>query len=243
MEKKPFIARHQQISENMMATISSGVWNLGDQLPSEQALAEEYGVSRFTVRSALDDLQKRGMISRRRRFGTIVIAQKPVELIVQEIQSVEELFQYPENTKLEVIKSSNIVADVSLASFLQCDVGSEWTKIETIRNTSKKVPLCLTEIYVPRIYKNIRNLIGKSNKPAFKLLEDHFDVRALEIHAEVLAGSLSNERADLLGVESKSPSLIMVRRYRDQQGLLLEVSVSEHPASRFSYSFNLSYRR
>ena len=75
MEKKPFIARHQQISENMMATISSGVWNLGDQLPSEQALAEEYGVSRFTVRSALDDLQKRGMISRRRRFGTIVIAQ------------------------------------------------------------------------------------------------------------------------------------------------------------------------
>jgi hypothetical protein len=35
----------------------------------------------------------------------------------------------------------------------------------------------------------------------------------------------------------------MVRRYRDEQGLLLEVSVSEHPASRFSYSFNLSYRR
>ena len=68
-------------------------------------------------------------------------------------------------------------------------------------------------------------------------------MRALEIHAEVLAGSLSNERADLLGVESKSPSLIMVRRYRDEQGLLLEVSVSEHPASRFSYSFNLSYRR
>lgn len=243
MEKKPFIARHQKIAESFMAKIAIGKWGVGDQLPSEQALAEEYGVSRFTVRSALDELQKRGMISRRRRFGTIVTSQKPVELIVQEIQSVEELLQYPENTKLKVSKSSNVVADVSLASFLQCDVGSDWTKIEAIRNTSKDVPLCLTEIYVPRIYKNIRNLIGKSNKPAFKLLEEHFGVRALEIHAEVLAGSLSRESADLLAVEPKSPSLIMIRRYRDEQGVLLEVSVSEHPASRFSYSFNLSYRR
>ena len=243
MTKKPFIARYQKIADAIIGQIESGSWDVGDQLPSEEALATEYGVSRFTVRSALDDLQRRGMVSRRRRFGTILISRKPVEIIVQEIQSVEELFQYPADTKLKVFKSTNVVADVSLASFLQCDVGSDWAKIEAIRETSKAVPLCLTEIYVPRIYKNISNLIGKTNTPAFKLLEEHYGVRALEIHAEILAGSLSGDRANLLSVESKSPSLIMVRRYRDEQGLLFEVSVSEHPASRFSYSFNLSYRR
>ncbi len=133
MKKKPSMARYQEIAQIMLTDISEGTWKVGDQLPSEQALSEQFDVSRFTIRSALDDLQERGMISRRRRLGTVVISTKPVELIVQEIHSVDELFQYPENTKREVLQTLNLVPDVSLANFMQCDVGSQWINIETVR--------------------------------------------------------------------------------------------------------------
>ena len=243
MKKKSSVARYREISQIILSDIEKGIWQVGDQLPSEQALSEKFSVSRFTIRSALDDLQNRGMISRRRRLGTIVTSSKPIELMIQEVRSVDELFQYPENTQREILQSVNLVPDVTLANFLQCDVGSRWTKIETIRRTHKKIAVCLTEIYVPRAYNRVRDLISKTSSPVFKLIEENFAVEAMEINAEILAGSVSQERAKLLGVEPNSASLIMVRRYRDAQGKLLEVSVSEHPASRFTYSFNLSYRR
>ena len=243
MKKKSSIARYREISQIILGDIEKGTCQVGDQLPSEQALSENFAVSRFTIRSALDDLQNRGMISRRRRLGTIVTSSKPIELMVQEVRSVDELFQYPENTQREILQSINLVSDITLGNFLKCDVGSRWTKIETIRKTHKNIAVCLTEIYVPRAYNRVRDLISKTSSPVFKLIEENFAVEAMEINAEILAGSVSHERAKLLGVEPNSASLIMVRRYRDAQGKLLEVSVSEHPASRFTYSFNLSYRR
>ncbi|MFL3645879.1 MAG: GntR family transcriptional regulator [Cellvibrionales bacterium] len=243
MKKKSSIARYREISQIILGDIEKGTWQVGDQLPSEQALSENFAVSRFTIRSALDDLQNRGMISRRRRLGTIVTSSKPIELMVQEVRSVDELFQYPENTQREILQSINLVSDITLGNFLKCDVGSRWTKIETIRKTHKNIAVCLTEIYVPQAYNRVRDLISKTSSPVFKLIEENFAVEAMEINAEILAGSVSHERAKLLGVEPNSASLIMVRRYRDAQGKLLEVSVSEHPASRFTYSFNLSYRR
>ena len=243
MKKKSSVARYREISQIILGDIEKGTWQVGDQLPSEQALSENFAVSRFTIRSALDDLQNRGMISRRRRLGTIVTSSKPIELMVQEVRSVDELFQYPENTQREILQSINLVSDITLGNFLKCDVGSRWTKIETIRKTHKNIAVCLTEIYVPQAYNRVRDLISKTSSPVFKLIEENFAVEAMEINAEILAGSVSHERAKLLGVEPNSASLIMVRRYRDAQGKLLEVSVSEHPASRFTYSFNLSYRR
>ena len=234
---------YESIAKNLMSDIGEGVWKVGDQLPAEQSLASRYNVSRFTIRSALDCLQAKGMISRKRRLGTTVLSDFPVETIVQEINSLSELFQYPEGTRLRVLKTSSFSADISVANFLGCAAGTRWTKIETIRQSHSKSPICLTEIYVPEAYREIKDHIGKSSKPAFKLLEDKYNIKAVEINAEILAGTISQLRADLLQVEDESATLILIRRYRDSAGNLLEVSTSEHPASRFTYSFNLSYRR
>ena len=62
---------------------------------------------------------------------------------------------------------------------------------------------------------------------------------AADINAELFAGSLSQRKAEALEVAPGSPALIIVRRYRDRNGRLFEVSVSEHPAGRFSYSIDL----
>ena len=51
-------------------------YKVGDSLPSEMQLIEQYGVSRITVRQALDKLMKDGYIDRRRGKGTIVIRKK-----------------------------------------------------------------------------------------------------------------------------------------------------------------------
>ncbi len=68
----PFAAKHRQVFEIMRNRIEAGDYQPGDRIPSEALLIREFGVSRPTVARALQDLERRGLVSRRRGAGTYV---------------------------------------------------------------------------------------------------------------------------------------------------------------------------
>lgn len=63
------------VATDLRQRISRGEWGNGDRLPGEHALATEYGVSRATIRTALQDLESRGTTVTRRGVGTFVTGQ------------------------------------------------------------------------------------------------------------------------------------------------------------------------
>ena len=63
---------YQQVRELLLARIASGAWRPAEALPSEQALAEELGVSQGTVRKALDSLAADSLVERHQGKGTYV---------------------------------------------------------------------------------------------------------------------------------------------------------------------------
>jgi GntR family transcriptional regulator, arabinose operon transcriptional repressor len=65
-------AKHRQVFEIMRNRIESGDYQPGDRIPSEALLIQEFGVSRPTVARALHDLERRGLVKRRRGAGTYV---------------------------------------------------------------------------------------------------------------------------------------------------------------------------
>ena len=233
------IPRYREIADQIQDEIASGKRSIGQKLAPEQALACQYEVSRFTIREAMSLLQENGLISRQRRLGTVVIATCPVDQMVQNLGSMDELLQYAPQTRLKALRTTMVEADVALAQLLPCSVGTHWARIETIRIEAKRSPVCWTDIYVPAEFSEISERIGKAATPVFRMMEETYGLFATDINAELLAGSLSQRKAEALGVVSGSPALIIVRRYRDRNGRLFEVSVSEHPAGRFSYSVDL----
>jgi len=69
------IARYRRVASRLRRRISSGEWQPGDRLPALDALVEELGVGRVTVRHALDLLADEGLVARYRdRRGSSVIA-------------------------------------------------------------------------------------------------------------------------------------------------------------------------
>lgn len=76
---------HQTIRKDIEGRIMSGAWPPGTRVPSEHELAAEYGCSRMTVSKVLSGLAARGLISRRRRAGSVVAAPR-AERAVLEIQ-------------------------------------------------------------------------------------------------------------------------------------------------------------
>ncbi len=70
---------YYQIALNLRERIHRQEWRTGDQIPPEPELAELYGVSRVTIRQALAELVKDGLLIRQRGSGTFV-NQKPMPL-------------------------------------------------------------------------------------------------------------------------------------------------------------------
>ncbi len=69
--------KHRQVTERVREAILCGEIPTGTRLPTLQELARRFGVSYFTVQTALTPLVKEGVLMRKRRVGTIVAAQMP----------------------------------------------------------------------------------------------------------------------------------------------------------------------
>ncbi len=88
---------YQRVAGELTARIASGAFPVGTFLATEMELYDEYDVSRSTIREALRQLRDTGLISRRRRIGTEVLARTPPVNSRQPINSIADLLQYAEN--------------------------------------------------------------------------------------------------------------------------------------------------
>ena len=67
---------YKQLKRLLEDALNDGTWKPGESLPSEPELAREYGVSRITVRTALNELSKEGRLVRLQGKGTFVTQKK-----------------------------------------------------------------------------------------------------------------------------------------------------------------------
>jgi GntR family transcriptional regulator len=63
---------YHQLEQDLRARIKGQEFKIGEALPTEERICAEYGVSRITVRRALETLIAEGLINKRRGVGTFV---------------------------------------------------------------------------------------------------------------------------------------------------------------------------
>ncbi len=71
----------RQLADLLRNQIQSGELGPGDSLPSELRLAQEYGISRTTVRQAIAQLRTEGLVSVERPRGTFVRVPEEIEIV------------------------------------------------------------------------------------------------------------------------------------------------------------------
>ena len=67
------LPKHGQVFDRLLDAIQSGVYHVGDRLPSEAELGKTFLASRITIAKAVNELQKLGLVSRRAGAGTYVL--------------------------------------------------------------------------------------------------------------------------------------------------------------------------
>ncbi len=234
---------YRQISNTLLEGVRGGKFPVGSFLPGELELINRYEASRHTIREALRVLEDMGLVTRQRGRGTLVISTDANPAFVQMVKSPAELFSYPDSSQFRFLSDQRILADKALARGLNCAVGEEWVLISGLRTLGSDaggLPICWASVYVIPEYGSIAQRLGGSSRPVYEMIAEVFKENIEKIVVRVTAGVISEQKARALGVEAGSPSLSVWRFYQGNDGRVFEVSISEHPASNFSYTFEFS---
>ena len=237
--------RYAALARSLQKAIADGTHPAGGLLPGELDLAERSGLSRTTVRSALDLLERQGLVERRQGAGTRVLAPRAPSGFGQSLDGVNGLTTYARDTRRLVRSLRTIVADTALAALLGAPPGSRWLRIRNLRIDPHQPdrPICATDTYVAERLAVVRHHLDEETVAVCDLLERHCGVQTNSIEQELQGVLVPVDLARVLGSEAGAPALRILRRYRDPTGWLFEASVSVHPADCFAYRMRLERAR
>lgn len=230
--------RYRQVAQTLINEIRAGHHRVGDLMPTEMELCEQFGASRFTVREAVKQLVELGLVNRQAGVGTKVLGREPKSNYRQVMQGISDLRQYTADTELKIHDQRMVKVRGDLSTTLEAAEGESWLRIEGIRRLGgrKAPPICLTEIYIHPAFRAVRDLGGRSTVPIYVQIEEQFGEHVTQVQQQIRAAALPKRIAGLLDAKPGAPALLVNRSYRNQRGELIEVALSTHPAERFSYS-------
>jgi GntR family transcriptional regulator len=228
--------RWRRLAETLAARIGAGAYPVGGLLPAESELCAEFGLSRFTVREALRRLVAQGLIARRQGAGSVVVAAAPTADYVQSMRSLQELFQYAIDTRLEVASAGVEALDADAAALVPAPAGEDWLVIRGIRRApGREDPIAYVAAHVPAAQTHLAEDLVAAVGPIYAVLERLTGRPIAEAEQEIAAVPMPPRVRRALGAGANAIALRFVRRYRAADGSLLITSINWHPAEHFTY--------
>ena len=239
-EGEAALPKYRQIANALKERIDAGRYAVGDMLPPEADLCEEFQTSRFTVREALRNLADVGLVDRRRGSGTRVISLKHSNAFVYRLSSTAEILKYPAETYRENMFTGMIHADPDIADKIDCPIGKAWYRISGVRRTFESdLPISWSDIYVLPEFSGIFDVGENGRVPVYEQIAEKANVHIADAEVRIFASAIEGRLADLLRVPVGSPALSILRRYLDESGRNFETTLTIHPEKRFEYSMHL----
>ncbi len=228
--------RYLDMARQLREAIEAGTYPVGSQLPTEAELSLQFAVSRFTVRSALSYLQKRGYLSRKPKIGTVVIAKANQLKYNVSGGSVADLLKFIGVTLVRPLQTEDVVSDSALCNDLQCNDKDQWIKVSTYRISSKtKLPISWTEYYLRPEFRSIVPRIGLKPGPLYALIERAHGESIRQIAQDIGACLLPKSMANILDAPAGAPALRVIHRFCAEDDRTLYAVISIYPADRFRY--------
>jgi DNA-binding GntR family transcriptional regulator len=231
---------HLQISNEIRQKILNGDYPLGTRLPTEEELCIQYGASRPTLRQALTTLSNEGLIMRRPRTGSTVLATQAQTVLSHSVHSVNELLDYPGTMVRQILDVSYIKANQALAEEIHCPVNMEWFRIVSLRfQNHSTVPLCLTTYYILPKYAGVVKHKKHLSIPISEQIVEMFDEVIQRARVDIYSQKIPAEYTSQLMVKEHTSALVVMRTYIGSDQEIFQITTSHHPDERYRYSFEL----
>lgn len=213
-----------QVRDRIAGEIADGTLSPGERLGGERDLAAHYGVSRSTLRSALDALETMGAVRRLPgRTGGVFVAPRKVE---RDLTSLAGLPQYLRrqgfNPDARVLSTGTIPADAETAEALDLAVGAPVLEIVRVRLADGE-PISYERARLPAA--RFPDLLDQSLAGSlYALLLAQYEVQPGEAEERIQIVGAGRDEAKLLDVRRSTPLVAIIRTAWDRDGRPFEYS-------------------
>ncbi|MEJ5021437.1 GntR family transcriptional regulator [Ochrobactrum vermis] len=201
---------YARVETSLADDISSGLLPTGSQLPPEERLIERFGVSRTTVRKAVENMVARGLVEIRRGKGTFVAQPKVTQKLTELTGFVEDMQALGRAATAQLLDKEIVSADADVAKQLALPFGTLVMRIRRVR-LADGVAMSLDETYLPREIGEKIVTHDLDVEPIFTLLEDRYDLPLIEAEYRLEAISAAPDVAAALAVEPGSAVFLIER--------------------------------
>ncbi|MCU1650206.1 MAG: GntR family transcriptional regulator [Pseudonocardia sp.] len=193
----------------------------GAVLPGERELAQRCGVSRMTVRHALEHLMARRLVERRHGAGTFVRRPAPAQPLMA-TSFRDDMHRRGLSPSSRLLWWDTVVADLELAEHLEMPGGERVLRVCRVRLADDE-PMTLETLHAP--CARVPGLTGDDlagNVSYYDILATRYGRHIASGKQSVAPVVLAEREAGLLGVPAGRPALRFVRISRDQCGDVVE---------------------
>lgn len=223
------------VANELMEEILSGRLAVGDQLPPEPELVKRYKLSRYGVRLAVKALIDLGLVSRQQGIGTRVLSNQTRARYSQSIAGLDDIARYAQETHFRILSKGHLSSAAEGRVALPEVGDGKWLHISGLRTTQEKgAAISLADIYVNPRYAKLPRLGATLNVPVHALIERQSGVQVTRVDQDIQGALIGDDEAELLGVSAGEAALRIVRTYYVGEEVI-EVTLSVHPAGRYSY--------
>jgi GntR family transcriptional regulator len=203
---------------------------VGTAIPSERQLSADLGVSRLTLRAALDELTREGYLVRRRGSGTYVQQPKISQQLTMTSFS-EDMRRRGMTAGSRTLSLTRQLAGARLGRFLNVSPGEEIVVVKRLR-LADGVSMAIETLHIPaRVVPGVRpkDLEGSF----YELLRSRYGVEIASATQTIEPTVTNEEESAALGVPLHSPAFLFERTSRDAADRSLEFVHSIYRGDRY----------
>jgi GntR family transcriptional regulator len=230
--------RYHQVYVTLRAWVRDGTYPPGAQIPTEPELCEIFGVSRITVRKAIEDLAREGWLVRQQGRGTFVQMSAGRAASLLDIAAVRgQVADLAAATEVQALVVRDVDPDEETRAALDLVPTARVQRASHVR-VLHGVPLGYITTFVPLDIAARIEVADMARRPMLELLGSAgVDIgEAEQLIGATLAGV---EAARALGVEVGAPLLRLVRVVFDSNGRPVERVIALYRADAYQYRMRL----
>lgn len=210
VDKESFMPYYLQIYNGLKAKIESGVYKPGEMLPSENQLVEEYGVTRATVRNAINKLKEEGKVHTLKGKGSYVNSPK----IIQELNKIytfgKQFYEAGYDIESEIIETYIEDCNEFIQNILQLNTKEAVIVIKLLRRLDG-IPAVLQTMYLPTKISPDISSFDPNIESIYEFLERKYGVHVIKAK-EYLEPIVADEYcSNILNVEINTPLFLTER--------------------------------
>ena len=227
--------KYYEIYLNLKQNILDGLYKEGELLPSENALAKEYSVSRETIRKALDYLSQDGLIQKKQGKGSIILNPRLFNFPISGLTSFKELSDAQNmGAKTHLISKEMVKVNEMLHKKLMLPIGTEIIAIQRVREVDGQRIIIDFDYLNPEITGDVPN--ERLEDSLYDYLENELKLPIAFANKEISVENVTDFDREHLDLRDEDNHLVVIRSaVYLEDARYFQFSESRHRVDRFKF--------